>query len=117
MARTAIARTTLPAAGFNISDATYTTLATGAGNGVTIPTVQGDVLLLNNTTGGSAVYTVKTPQPSGYSSLGITASDVTVTVAAGKIWAYKPDKLQKQADNQIYVDCDVAAKILCLAMS
>jgi hypothetical protein len=117
MARSAITRTAFPLAGFNITDATYTTMATGANNGVTAPSQQGDVLILRNDTGGAAAYTIKTPQATGYAAQGITVSDVVVTVAAAKIWVYEPTTLQRQADNQIYVDCDVAGKILLLAMN
>lgn len=117
MARAAITRTPFPLTGFNITDATFTTMATGANNGVNAPLLAGDILLLRNDTAGAATYTIKTPQPSGYSAQGITASDVTVVVAAAKIWVYEPVNLQRQADTFIYVDCDVAGKILLLAMN
>lgn len=117
MARAAITRTAFAATGFNITDATFTTMATGANNGVNAPSQQGDIIILRNDTAGPATYTIKTPQPSGYTSQGITASDVTVVVVAAKIWVYEPTTLQRQADGNIYVDCDVAGKILLLAMN
>jgi hypothetical protein len=117
MTRVAIARTALPATGLNITDAAYQTMTGGANNGVTIPTIPGDVVILRNDTAGVATYTVKTAQPAGFSAQGITATDATVIVAAAKQWIYEPTALQKQADGMVYVDCDVAGKIVCLAMN
>lgn len=117
MAREALARTAVPVAGLNLTDATYETLTLGANNGVEIPYRAGDLLVLKNATGGAAVYTIKTAQPTAYSTHSITVPDKTITVATGKTWVVKLDTIWKQSDNDIYVDCDVAGDILMLAMS
>lgn len=117
MARTPIARTAIPVAGLNLSDAALTVMATGAGNGVEIPYRAGDVLVLNNVTGGAAVFTFKTVQPTTYSVHSITVPDKSYTVATTKIWVVALDAIWKQADGDLYVDCDVAAKIGVLALS
>ncbi len=116
MARTTIARTTVTATGFNLTDATFTTMATGAGNGIEVPYHAGDLIVLRNDTGGAAVYTIKTAQPASYSGWGLTVTDLTVTVAAGKIWVIEPTAIWKQSDSDLYIDCDVAGKVLVLAV-
>lgn len=117
MARVAAARTALPVGGLNISDAALTVMATGANNGVEIPYRAGDVLVLNNVTAGAAVYTIKTAQPAIYSVQGLTVPDKAVTVAASKIWLVPLDVIWRQVDSDVYVDCDVAAKIGVIAVS
>jgi len=114
MTRVAISRTALGAAGLNLTDATYTTLSTGAGNGVEVPYREGDVLILRNDTAGAAVYTVKVVQPSAYSGQGLTIPDETFSVAAAKSWAIALETIYKQTDGDVYVDCDVAGKVLML---
>lgn len=116
MARTAITPVAIPDAGYNLTDsAGFTALSTGAGNGVEIPldyVRQRVRLVLKNTTGGAAVYTIKVPAPAEYSAKAATIQDVTVTVAAGKTWLYELTGIFKQSDDAVYVDCDVAGSVL-----
>lgn len=115
MTRTMKDVTLLPDTGYNLTDAAdFTAMATGAGNGVEIVYDPATRVVLKNTTGGAAVFTVKIPTPSPYSAIGITLSDVTVSVTAGKTWLLRPHAVMKQADGKIYIDCDVAASILVL---
>lgn len=116
MARTPIARTAIAVTGTNLTDATYTTMATGAGNGVEVPYHAGDVVVLSNATGGPAVYTIKIAQPAAYSALSLTVPDLAVTVATGKSWVIQLESIFRQSDSDLYVDCDVAGKILVLAV-
>lgn len=115
MARAAISRTALPVTGINITDATYETLATGAGNGVEVPFRTGDLLHLKNDTGGAAVFTLKVAQPSSLSTHSVTVPDKTVSVATGKVYIYPVAAIFKQTDGDVYIDCDVAGKVLSLA--
>jgi len=117
MARTPISRTTLSAAGLNLTDASFSTLSTGAGNGIEVPYREGDVLILKNDTGGAAVFTVKVRQPQAFTNLGITVPDETLTVANGKTYIVPLSPVFKQTDGDIYVDCGVAGKVICLAVS
>lgn len=118
MARTAISRTALPAAGYNLTDSSdFETLSTGAGNGIEVPYREGDVLVLQNDTGGSATFTVKVRQPQQYSALGIIVPDDTFVVADGKTVIVPLSSVYKQTDGNIYVDCDVAGDVLLLAVS
>lgn len=115
MARTAFTPVGVPTTGYNLTDsADFAVLATGANNGKIIPFDSASRIILKNTTGGAAVYTIKIPTPSQYSAIGITLSDMTVTVAAGKTWDLKPHAAMKQTDGNIYIDCDVAASILVM---
>lgn len=114
MARTPITRTALAAAGLNLTDATFATLATGASNGIEVPFREGDVLILKNGTGGAAVFTVKIRQPSQYSNLGITIPDETFSVANGKTYLVPLAQVFKQTDGDVYVDCDVAGDVIML---
>lgn len=117
MARTVIARTALPATGFNLTDATYTTLGVGATNGVEAPYRAGDLLVLNNTTAGSVTYTIKVAQPGVYAGQGVVVPDISVVVGIAKIVAYPIADIMNQATGVIQVDCTAAAKALVLAMS
>ena len=117
MARTTIARTTLPVGGLNLTDATFSTLATGAGNGIEVPFRPGDVLILKNDTGGASVFTVKVRQPQSYSDLSLTVPDKTFSVADAKTHVIPLATVFKQTDGDLYVDCDVAGKVLQLAVS
>lgn len=117
MARTTIARTALTAAGLNLTDATFATLATGANNGIEVPYREGDVLVLKNGTGGAAVFTVKVRQPADFAAIGVTVPDESFSIAAGKTWIVPLASVFKQTDSDIYVDCDVAGAVLLLAVS
>lgn len=113
MARTALAAVSIPATGYNLTDSSdFAAMTAGANNGKQIPYDGASRIILKNTTGGPAVYTVKVPTPAQYSAIGITFSDMVVTVAAGKTWELKPHAAMRQADGNIYIDCDVAGSIL-----
>jgi outer membrane protein assembly factor BamB len=116
MPRVTIARTAVPATGLNITDATYTTLGVGAANGVEIPYRDGDLLILRNDSGSSATYTLKVAQPAVYSDVGVTVPDVTIVVATGKMHVVNTDAIMRQADGDVYIDCSVAGKVLCLGL-
>lgn len=115
MARTALAAVSIPATGYNETDsADFVALSTGAGNGKEIIYDPAARIKLKNTTGGAAVYTVKIPTPAQFTALGITVSDMTITVGAAKTWELKPLAAMNQADGKIYIDCDVAGSLLVL---
>lgn len=115
MARTALTPIGIPNAGYNLTDsADFAVMATGANNGKIIPAASATRIILKNTTGGAAVYTIKIPTPSQYTAIGLTLSDMAVTVAAGKTWELKSHAAMIQADGNIYIDCDVAASILVM---
>ena len=115
MARAALAAVTIPATGYNLTDsADFVALSTGANNGKIVTYDAATRLVLKNTTGGAAVYTIKMVTPEAYSTLGLTISDMTVTVAAGKTWEIKPHAAMQQADGKLYIDCDVAGSLLVL---
>ena len=113
MARSALNPVAIPATGYNLTDsADFAALSAGATNGKEIVYDAAGRIILKNTTGGAAVYTIKVPTPAQYSQIGITLSDMTITVAAGKTWEVKPHAAMRQADGKIYIDCDVAGSIL-----
>jgi hypothetical protein len=109
MARTSISVTSIDDAGTNLTDATFTTLSTGDGNGVQFNFNPDAILVLKNDTGGPAAFTIKVPTPSGYR---VTIPDETVSVADGKTYLYRLNATFKQSDGKVYVDCDVAGKVL-----
>ena len=114
MARTTITATTLTATGYNVTDSSdYDTLSTGAGNGVSFAYSTNDTLVLKNDTGGDAIFTIKVPSPTNYSAR-VTIPDDTVTVVTAKEWLYKVTPIFKQTDGNIYIECDVAGKILVM---
>lgn len=113
MTRVAVAAVSLPATSYNLTDsADFETLATGSNNGVTITYSDINVLLLKNTTGGAAVFTIKVVVPAGYDR--VTVSDETVSVAAGDTHLYPLAPIFRQSDGKIYIDCDVAGEVLAL---
>ena len=112
MARTAITATPIPATGLNITDATYATMGTGAGNGVSVSYDGNTRIVLKNDTGGAATFTVKIATPTSYSDMGVTSPDMSIPVANGKTWEFKPPAVWRQADGNVYIDCNVAGKVL-----
>lgn len=115
MTRAAITAVKITDTGYNLTDsAGFTALSTGAGNGVSFALDGRDLIVLKNTTGGAAVFTIKVPTPAELTAKGVTVPDVTVTVAAAKSWVYKLSGIFGQADGDVYIDCDVAGSILVL---
>lgn len=115
MTTTAITATTITATGYNLTDSSdFETMTAGAGNGVEFSYDANDIVILKNGTGGSVDFTIKAPTPATYSAKGITISDVTVTVADGKTWAYKLSAIFKQSDGDVIIECDDTADILIL---
>lgn len=117
MARTGITATSIPAIGsngLNLTDATFTTMSTGDGNGVSFAYDAKDLIVLKNTTGGAATYTFVLVTPSSISSVGGSVTSPTVSVAAGKTHVLRPSDIFEQTDGDMYIDCDVAGDILVL---
>jgi len=114
MARTPITATAVPDTGLNITDASFATLGAGASNGVTFPYDSNNRVILKNDTGGAATFTIKVPTPTIYSNVGVTVPDMTVSVANGKMYEFKAVSLNvgRQSDGSIYIDCNVAGKVL-----
>jgi hypothetical protein len=115
MARATITAVAVPGEAYNLTDsAAFTTLSTGAGNGVEFTHNPAHLLLLKNTTGGAAAFTIKVPTPSTYSGIA-TIPDDTVAVAAGDTALVKLASVYKQTDGKVYVDCDIAGKALLIS--
>lgn len=117
MARTPITATAVPDTGLNLTDATFATLGTGANNGVSFAYDGNNRVILKNDTGGAATFTVKVPTPTAYTNVGVTVPDMSVAVANGKTYEFKALSLSvaRQSDGAIYIDCNVAGKVLVLA--
>lgn len=117
MARTAITPTTVPGAssnGFNLTDATFSTLSTGSGNGVEFDYAAEDLVVLKNDTGGAAVFTLVARSITGLTDAGGSVTNPTVTVANGKTHVLKPATIFQQSSGKFFIDCDVAGKALVL---
>ena len=99
---------------YNLTDsADYTTLSTGSGNGAELPYASGQKFILKNDTGGNAVFTIEL-NDTAITAAGGTVTDPTMTVATGKEYVVEMTSAMKQADGKVYVDCDVAGKVLLL---
>ena len=70
-----------------------------------------ELIILKNDTAGAAVFTIKVPTPNDLSGI-VTVPDDTITIAAGKTYLLRPQSAYKQSDGRIYIDCDVAGKVL-----
>lgn len=118
MATTPISKVALPHsnAGYNLTDSTdFTTMATGAGNGVTFTYGSGDIIVMKNTTGGAAAYTLKIPAIAAITTFGGTITSPTNTVADGKTEILRLDSIfQDGSTGLATIECDVAGKILVL---
>jgi hypothetical protein len=115
MARAQLTPVALGDTGYNLTDsAGFAVMSTGAGNGKEIVYDPATLVILKNTTGGAAVYTVKIPAPAAYTNVGSTVSDTTITVATNKTWLLAMKAVYRQADGDIYIDCDVAGSILAV---
>lgn len=101
--------------GVNITDLTFATMATGAGNGRTWQHNVNDVILLKNDSGGPATFTLKAVTPSRFSAMGITVPDRTIVVADTKTVALRVSDVFA-ADGIITLECDVAAKLAVLLL-
>lgn len=112
MARATITATAIPATGLNLTDATFATLGTGASNGVSFVYDGNTRVVLRNDSGSAATFTIKVPTPTSYSDIGVTFPDMTVAVANGKTYEFKPAAVWRQSDGNIYIDCNVAGKAL-----
>lgn len=114
MARTAITPTTIAESDLNLTDATFATLTTGAGNGVKFPYKETDLWVLKNGTGGSATFTIKVAQPATFSAQSITVPDKTLAVATGKTHIFPARPAYIQPDGMVYIECSVAGNVLPL---
>jgi len=116
MTRATISPVVLTKIGYNLTDsAGFTTLSTGAGNGVQFTFDANDIIILKNGSGLSADFTILVPTETDLDDKGITTPDVTVTVADGKTWIYQPTSIFKQSDGLMYIDCDQATDVLVLS--
>ena len=117
MARSELTITSLGAItanGTNLTDATFTTLSTGSGNGVYFDYDSNDLVVLKNDTGGAAVFTLVLVSPTSITDIGGSLTNPTVSVANGKTHVLRLTDALKQTDGDAYIDCYVAGKILVL---
>lgn len=116
MAAAALSATTFPTttAGVNLTDASFTTLVAGAGNGVVFTYDANDVIFLKNDTGGPAVFSFTTKTPTSMSAYGITVPTADITVADSKTYIFRVAEIFSSTAGQVTITCDVAGKVLVL---
>ncbi len=118
MPAVAITAVSIPKTGLNLTDQAFTTLASGSGNGVSFSYQSNRVLCLKNDSGGSAVFTIKLTNPPGYTEIGATVPNPTITVANNKTHLVSLDELmQAPGTTTITVECDVAGKAVLLQLA
>ena len=116
MARAAHTPVGITKTGYNLTDSSdFSTLVAGAGNGVEFTFNTRGIIILKNDSGGAAVFTIKAPGEAKFSDKGITVPDATVSVANNKSYVYQPTTVFKQSDSKVYIECDVAGKVLALS--
>lgn len=119
MTRSALSgKTSIPAVDSQLdftNDPTYDVMSTGDGNGVSFSYGSNDIVILNNDSGGPAVYTFKISdqgQGASIETVGGVVTDPTVTVPDGEVHLVRAvNELFRNSDGDVYVDCDSAAKI------
>lgn len=114
MAAVTITKQDVAANGFDLTNATFETLVSGAGNGVVFDYHPHNIIVLKNPTGGAAVFTIKVKQPSSYSTPGITIPDETVSVPTGETYLYPSLAIFKDSNAQVTVECDVAGEVIVI---
>lgn len=117
MAVTPITKVTLPHtnAGYDLTgSADFTTLSTGSGNGVSYAWNSGDVLVLRNSTGGTATYTIKFGPFVSITGYGGSVTNMTRTVATTKDYFMRLDSQFADASGNVIIECDVAGKVLVI---
>lgn len=118
MATTPITKVTIPHtnAGYNLTDsASFTTMSTGSGNGVTFTYNSTDIVVMKNTTGGAAVYTLKIPTITALSAFGATVTNPTNSVTAAKTEIMRLDPIfADPTTGLVTIECDVAGSILVI---
>src|SRR5262245_18755231 len=118
MSATEITKVSIPhtSAGYNLTDsASFSTLSTGAGNGVKFTWEEDLVVVLKNDTIGAAVFTVVIPTQARLSAYSASVTSPTLSVAAGKTYLARLDSIFKNVStNYVTIECDVAGKVLVL---
>lgn len=95
--------------GINLTDAVFTTLVAGAGNGVHIDFNGKTFIALKNPTVGAAVFTVLLKTIPALAAVGITPANKTIPVAAGKTQIVPMLDVFKDASSRMVIECDVAS--------
>jgi hypothetical protein len=103
-------------AGYNLTDsADFTTMTSGAGNGVVFPFDLKDLIVLKNDTGLSRTYTFLVGQiPTEYTTFSASVTDPTLAVADGKTVLIQPSSLFSNTSGNMTIECDGTSKILVL---
>lgn len=103
--------------GYNLTDsADFTTMSTEAGNGVSFDFDRMTFIVLKNTTGGNATFTLKLKSYSGLSDYSVTPTDPTIVLATGKTMIVKVGEELKNSEGNVVIECDVAADILVVSI-
>jgi len=116
MTATTITTTSLSVAGTNLTDATYDTVPSGAGNGINFVYDRTNILVLKNGTGGSLTFTLKLKTFNELTPYSVTPTDPTIVVAAGKIYLIKLDDVLQKSDGYAYVECSGTGSALLLSV-
>lgn len=111
MAAVLISPTALDVDGVNLTDAAYTALTAGAGNGVKFLYDENLEIFLKNATGLTATYTILVAQPASVTAAGLSVPNKTVSVADGKTYILPAMFLYKDDSGYITIECDQTASI------
>jgi hypothetical protein len=100
---------------YNLTDsADFATMGIGSGNGVQWTWNANDIVLMKNTTGGLATYTLKIPAITAITAVGGAVTNPTNAVTAAKTEIWRPDSVFADSNGLVTVECDVAGQILVL---
>jgi hypothetical protein len=107
----------IAATGTNLTDsADFTTLVVGAGNGIKFEYTDRLTIILKNTTGGAATFTILVPQIDILTEAGVTVPDSDIVVANGKTYLVQEAYAFKDSDGYVTIECDVAGEILLVTV-
>lgn len=115
MSAVTILAQSLPFTGIVLEDTgAFTTLVAGGANGVQFEFDADYFLILRNTTGGDATFTLQLKTITDLSDYAITPTDPTVVVATGKTVLVKLSAALENTSQMVVVTCDVAAEALVM---
>lgn len=112
MAATEITPVAMTPIGVNLTDATFSVLSTGVGNGVKYKWTTIALIVLKNTTGGAATFTIKSNAIPTLTNAGLTTPNIVIVIAAGKSYLVPPNILSQDSSLYVTIECDVAGSAI-----
>ncbi len=110
MAAVVITTNAVSLLGTNLTDATFSTLVSGSGNGIKFLADSRSFIVLKNDSGGSLTFTLKLRSFAALALYSITPTDPTIVIAAGKSYLLKISDELQDSSGYVTIECSGAGK-------